>query len=70
MGRKPGPYGWLTPSEQAVMAARVRAGATLREVAAEFDVGHVTVWRAVNVVALARRRVDHSPWRLSFGQRE
>jgi len=52
------------------MAARVRAGATLREVAAEFGVSHVTVWRAVNVVALARRRVDHSPWRLSFGERE
>lgn len=71
MGRRPpGPYGWLTPSEQAVMAARVRAGATLREVAAEFDVGHSTVARAVNVVALRGRRVAHSPWRLSMVERE
>jgi IS30 family transposase len=52
------------------MAARVQAGATLREVAAEFGVGHATVWRNVNEAALARRRVDHSPWRLSFGERE
>jgi transposase, IS30 family len=70
VGRRPGPYGWLTPSEQAVMAARVRAGATLREVAAEFDVAHATVKRAVDVVALTRRRVGHSAWRLSFAERE
>jgi IS30 family transposase len=60
----------LTPSEQAVMAARVQAGATLREVAAEFAVAHATVARAVNVVALRRRRVEHSAWRLSFVERE
>jgi IS30 family transposase len=52
------------------MAARVQAGATLREVAAEFGVGFSTVWRNVNEAALARRRVDHSPWRLSFAERE
>ncbi|MDA0167430.1 IS30 family transposase [Solirubrobacter ginsenosidimutans] len=52
------------------MAERVQAGATLREVAAEFGVGFSTVWRHVNEAALARRRVDHSPWRLSFGKRE
>jgi IS30 family transposase len=52
------------------MAARVRAGATLREVAAEFEVAHATVKRAVDVVALTRRRVGHSPWRLSFAERE
>ena len=52
------------------MAARVQAGATLREVAAEFGVGFSTVWRNVKEAALARRRVDHSPWRLSFGERE
>jgi IS30 family transposase len=70
MGRRPGPEGWITPGERAVMAARVQAGATLREVAAEFGVGFSTVWRNVNEAALARRRVDHSPWRLSFAERE
>jgi len=61
---------WVLPSERAGIAARVRAGATMRELAREFGVSHTTVWRIAREQALARRRVGHSPRRLSFAERE
>src|SRR4051794_16477197 len=70
MGRGRGAYRWVMPSERAVIAARYGAGATVREVAAEFGVSSTTVWRIAHDAALSRRRVAHSPWRLSFVERE
>src|SRR4051812_49593151 len=52
-------YRWVTPSERVEVVARVRAGATLREVGAVFGVSHVTVWRIVNAAALVGRRGGH-----------
>src|SRR4051812_50167707 len=54
-------YRWVTPSERVEVVARVRAGATLREVGAVFGVSHVTVWRIVNAAALVGRGGGHSP---------
>ena len=70
MGRRPGPYAWVLPHERAGIAARVQAGATMRVTAREFGVSLTTVCKIVHQAALARRRVDHSPWRLSFAERE
>jgi len=70
VGGRGGVYRWVTPCERVEVVARVRAGATLREVGAVFGVSHVTVWRIVNAAALVGRRVDHSPWRLSCAERE
>ena len=70
MGRRPGPYAWVLPHERAGIAARVQAGATMRVAAREFGVSLTTVCKIVHQAALARRRVDHSPWRLSFAERE
>jgi transposase, IS30 family len=70
VGRRPGPYAWVLPHERAGIAARVQAGATMRVAAREFGVSLTTVCKIVHQAALARRRVDHSPWRLSFAERE
>ena len=42
----------------------------MRALSREFGVPLTSVWRIINAAALARRRVDHSPWRLSFVERE
>jgi IS30 family transposase len=42
----------------------------MRVTAREFGVSLTTVCKIVHQAALARRRVDHSPWRLSFAERE
>jgi IS30 family transposase len=68
-GRR-GPYRWLTPTQRDVIAARFGAGAGVREVVAEFGVSATTARRIRDAQALARRRWDHSPRRLSFGERE
>ena len=70
MDRGRGPYRWVTPGERAAVAARFAAGASVREVVAAFGVSRTTACRIRDQAALARRRVDHSPWRLSFGERE
>jgi IS30 family transposase len=70
MGRRPGPYAWVLPHERAGIAARVQEGATMRVAAAEFGVSLTTVCKIVHQAALERRRVDHSPRRLSFVERE
>jgi IS30 family transposase len=50
--------------------ARFRAGAGVMEVMAEFGLARTSATRIRYQVALARRRVDHSPHRLSFEERE
>ena len=52
------------------MVARFRAGAAVREVVAEFGVPERTAQRIRVEAALMRRRVEHSPHRLSFEERE
>ena len=70
MARPGGPYQWLTPAQRAVIAARFGAGAGLQEVIAQFGVPATTARRIRDEQALSRRRRDHSPRRLSFGERE
>jgi IS30 family transposase len=70
MARGRGPYRWLTAPERAAVAARFAAGALVREVMAEFGVSATTARRVRDEAALARRRVGHSRWRLSFVERE
>ena len=65
-----GRYGWLTPIERAVVAARFVAGVSVREVGGEFGVPSTTARRIRDEAALARRRAGHSPRRLSFAERE
>src|SRR4051795_9362592 len=65
-----GRYRWVTPPERAAIVARYGTGATMREVGAAFGVSAMTVSRIARDAALSRRRVGHSPWRLSFGERE
>jgi IS30 family transposase len=60
----------VLPHERAGIAARVQAGATMRATAREFGVSSTTVFKIVRQAALERRRVDHSPRRLSFSERE
>jgi IS30 family transposase len=64
------PYQWLTPLERAAIAARFEAGARVVEVVAEFGVSRTSAARVRDQAALARRRVWHSPHRLSFVERE
>jgi transposase, IS30 family len=63
-------YRWLTPSERAAIAARFGAGGSVREVMAAFGVPATTARRIRDEAALARRRVGHSPRRLSCAERE
>src|SRR4051812_22403264 len=65
-----GRYRWLTPGERAQVVGRFGAGAGMRGVGAGFGVSATTVWRIVGEAALTRRRVEHSPRRLSFAERE
>jgi IS30 family transposase len=60
----------LTSRERAAVAARFGAGAGVREVMAEFGVPRTSACRIRDEAALARRRVGHSPRRLSFAERE
>src|SRR3954468_3671336 len=65
-----GSFRWLTPVERAAIAARFRAGARVADVVAEFGVPRTSAARIRDADALARRRVWHSPHRLSFVERE
>jgi len=60
----------VSPSERAAIVARFRAGALVREVVEEFGVTQRTAYRLRDAAALSRRRVAHSPRRLSFEERE
>jgi len=63
-------YSWLTPTQRASVAAGFARGASVDEMAAAFGVSRTTVCRVRDQAALARRRVWHSPHRLSFAERE
>ena len=63
-------YRWLTPVERVAVAAGLAAGASVNEMAGAFGVSRATVCRVRDQAALARRRVTHSPHRLSFAERE
>jgi IS30 family transposase len=63
-------YSWLTPTQKAAVAAGFARGASVNEMASAFGVSTTTVRRVRDQAALARRRVWHSPHRLSFVERE
>jgi len=65
-----GPYRWLSPSERERVVARIRAGDRIVEVMAAFGLPSSTVYRIADQAVLARRRVAHSPHRLSWEERE
>ncbi len=70
MGRERERYRLLTPTERAAIVARFRAGARVVDVVREFGVPHTSAGRIKDAAALSRRRLDHSPYRLSFEERE
>ena len=53
-----------------LIRARFRAGALVEEVVDEFGVSLRSAYRLRDEVVLVRRRVEHSPHRLSFEERE
>jgi transposase, IS30 family len=67
---RPKRYRWLAPAERRVVMARFRSGARVKEVMVEFGLAHTSACRIRDEAALMRRRVDHSPRRLSFEERE
>jgi len=68
--RRRGQYRLLTPVTRSRIVARFRAGAGLREVMWEFGVPYTSARRIRDEGVLMRRRVAHSPYRLSFDERE
>jgi transposase, IS30 family len=60
----------LTPVERWAIVARLRGGGLVREVMAEFGLAHRSACRLRDEAALMARRVEHSPHRLSFEERE
>jgi IS30 family transposase len=70
MAKQRGGYRWLTPADRETVLARVRAGERVVDVIAGLGVSSSSVYRILDEAVLARRRVAHSPHRLSFGERE
>ncbi len=70
MAQKRGGYRWLTPADRDQIVARVRAGERVVDVIAATGVSSSSVYRVLEEAALARRRVAHSAYRLSFAERE
>src|SRR5256885_4639521 len=62
-----GPYGWLTPPQRLAIEERLRAGARVKEIVAQFGCSHMTVWRIRDQAQLMRRRVHHPKLPLGFG---
>jgi transposase, IS30 family len=60
----------VAPSQRREIAGRLREGARVKDLAAQFDCSTVTVWRIGAQAQLLRRRVDHSRLRLGFEERE
>jgi transposase, IS30 family len=60
----------VPPPKRREIAARLRAGARVKDLAAEFGCHAVTVWRIGTEAQLRRRRVEHSLFRLRFEERE
>ena len=69
VGRR-GRYRLLTASERAVIVARFRAGARVKDVKGEFGLAHASACRIKDEAVLTRRRVARSPRWLSFEERE
>jgi transposase, IS30 family len=67
---RPKGFRWVRPSERARIVGRLGAGASVREVARAFGCSVRTVQRIGGEAAVARRRVGHSGYRLSFCERE
>lgn len=63
-------YRLLSPCERELIAAAVAQGRLIGEVAAAFGSSRTTVRRVRDEALLSRRRVLHSPHRLSFVERE
>ncbi len=63
-------YRLLMARERAEVVERFRAGARAREVMVEFGLPSSTAYLIRDQAALMRRRVEHSPHRLSFEERE
>jgi IS30 family transposase len=63
-------YQWVRPDERERIAARLAVGGSCRELAVEFGCSARTILRIGEQAALAGRRVAHSPYRLSFSERE
>ena len=70
MAGKRGRYRLLMASERAVIVARFREGARVKDVVAEFGLAHASACRIKDEAALMRRRVACSAYRLSFEERE
>jgi IS30 family transposase len=70
MAGRLGRYRWLSTAERAAVVARFGGGARVAEVMAEFGLPATSARRIRDEAALMGRRVDHSPRRLSFGERE
>jgi transposase, IS30 family len=62
-------YRWLSSADRQRVLEALRAGESVVEVAAAFDVGYMTVYRIRDHAVLAGRRVSHSGWRLSYEER-
>jgi transposase, IS30 family len=60
----------VRPPQRRAIATRLREGARVKDLAAEFGCSAVTVWRIGSQAQLRRRRVDHSRLRLRFEERE
>ncbi len=69
--RGPEPSGrQVPPPERRQIAARLREGARVKDLAARYGCHPVTIWRIGSQAQLRRRRVDHSHLRLRFEERE
>jgi len=60
----------IAPPKRREIAARLREGARVKDLAEEFCCSTVTVWRIGAQAQLRRRRVSHSRLRLCFEERE
>ena len=61
---------WLTPPEREQIAARLRDGSTIKDLASEFGCSTKTINRVRNEWALRRRPCGRSELRLSLAERE
>jgi IS30 family transposase len=66
----PSGYRWLRPPQRKAIEARLREGARVKEITAEFGCSSATVWRVRERAQLLSRRVQHSKLRLRFEERE
>jgi IS30 family transposase len=70
MGGSRGARPEVPPPRRRLIAARLREGARVKDLAGEFGCSTVTIWRIGAEAQLLRRRLGHSPSRLRFEERE